>query len=50
MNLKVPVLCLCFFSFVSLSLSNQPLFFQCSFVYIGSGESVTGGMLRVDNH
>jgi hypothetical protein len=39
-------------SFVSLPLSpsHQPVFFRCSFVYIGSGGSETGGMLRVDNH
>jgi hypothetical protein len=36
----------CFFSL----LSNQPLFFRCSFVYIESGGLVTGGMLRVDHH
>jgi len=36
--------------FFSLPLSHPPPFFWCSFVYIGSGGSVTGGMLRVDNH
>ena len=31
-------------------LSNQPLFFRCSSVYIEPGGLVTGGMLRVDHH
>jgi len=43
--------CVSFLSgFFRLSLSNQPLFFLCSFVYIEFGGSVTGDMLRVNNH
>jgi len=34
----------CPFPPLSLSPSNQPVFFRCSFVYIGSGGSVTGGI------
>jgi hypothetical protein len=52
-HLKVRLVSLCLFSFqffFRLSLSNPPLFFRCSFVYIESGGSVTGGMLRVNNH
>jgi len=38
-----PSLCFAFFPVLGPP-SNQPLFFRCSFVYIGSGGSVTGGI------